>query len=134
MILEGTSMSCGVQQIDGLFNKPKNNLERIAKKMFGTPYAEGVAFVQWSDVFGRNEKGNRLYHYIKRKFPKSSIQRTKTAKNPNSGNRICIYTWKIPRNFKTWYKKVILKTNGSCSRNKFDLDWCKKHDCYPEDC
>jgi len=131
MYLAGTDMSCGVQQMTDITHEsPKENLLSLGDQM----YNQGLicAFVQWSDVWGRNKGGNKLYHYIRRHFPKSSIQRTKTAKNPNSRNRICVYIWKVPRNFKSWWKKQTY-TKG-CSKNKYDTDWCTKHDCYPESC
>lgn len=99
MYIADTEMSCGVVEIVGLRHDPKDTLFE-----FGTE-SPGCAFVQWSDVWGRYKKGNRLYHYIRKTFPRSFIQRTKPAKNPNSHNRICIYTWRIPKNFHSWYKK-----------------------------
>ena len=71
-----------------------------------------LAFIQWSDVWGRNKNGNRLYHYIRKQFPRSSIQRTKPVRNPNSGNKICVYTWQVPRDFKKWCKKNDLKSKS----------------------
>ena len=128
MILEDTSMSCGVRQIDGLLNKPKDNLMQIAKALY--VHRESAAFIQWSDVWGRNKKGNRLYHYIKRNFPKSSVQRTKTAKNPNSGNTICVYTWKVPRNLKKWYTKASGRGKCKFDTKNYNDEYCKVHKTY----
>jgi len=103
MYLCGTDMSCGIQQMSGLTNEPIDNLIAAGNQMYDEDAA--CAFLMWSDVWGRYKKGNRLYHYIRRTFPKSSIQRTSTAKNPHSHNIICVYTWKIPRGFKKWWKE-----------------------------
>jgi len=103
MYLCGTDMSCGVQQMSGLVRKPIDNLLAAADQIYDEDAQ--CAFLMWSDVWGRNKNGNRLYHYIRRNFPKSNLQRTATAKNPNSQNIICVYTWKIPRGFKKWWRE-----------------------------
>lgn len=107
MYLEETGMSCGVRNINGLWDNPEEILIHI--------YIEdhSFTFLQWSDVWGRYENGNKLYHFIRKNFPRSSIQRTKPGKNPNSKNKICIYTWQVPKNFKSWvlrWKRKIRNT------------------------
>lgn len=105
MFLEETGMSCGVRNINGLSPIPEKTLLDVYSK------EESFAFLQWSDVWGRYENGNKLYHFIRKHFPRSSVQRTKPLKNPNSTNKICIYTWRVPKNFKNWCVKVKKKGN-----------------------
>jgi hypothetical protein len=95
--------SCGCASLVDIHHKPKENVYQIAKQNEDWE----AAFVVWSDVLSRDSNGNKLYHYIRRHFPKSSVTRTKKAKNPNSGNQIAVYVWRLPRKkLKSWAKQV----------------------------
>jgi hypothetical protein len=99
-----TNMSCGVVQIDGLLSNPKDNLIKMSNYFYQDNYYR-FAYIQWSDVWGRNKSGNKLYHYINKLFP-GTVTRTKPVRNPNSSNTICIYTFRIPeRKLKSWWKE-----------------------------
>lgn len=102
--IDDSGISCGVIELSGLDNDPVRCLESLGDDLYLDNYHKG-AFVVWSDIFGKNMPGNKLYHYVRKTFPKSNLSRTKEARNPNSGNKICVYVWKIPRNFKTWWKE-----------------------------
>lgn len=122
MNLEGTGISCGVMQMEGISYGTSNSiLIQLGEEM----YLQGMncAFVTWSDRWGRNRGGNKLYHFIRRRFPKSNLQRTKAARNPNSGNKICLYIWQIPRGFKTWWKE-----NGGDIKKYCD-NYCSQYGC-----
>lgn len=114
MILDISGISCGVSELTGLTNDPKQMLIDIGKEFYMED--SSFAFLTWSDVWGRNKRGNKLYHYIRRQFPNSNVIRTKKARNPSSGNQICVYVWKIPRGFKKWFNSYEVaeedKTNG----------------------
>ena len=103
MYLTDVTISCGIQQFEGLSSSPRENLQTIGRQIY--KQSRPCAFVIWSDVWGRNQRGNKLYHYIRKIFPRHSIQRTTKAKNPSSGNQICVYTWKVPKRFEKWWKK-----------------------------
>lgn len=122
MHLLDIEMSCGVRNMSGLTDDPRQLLLSLDSELF-----DDTAFVQWSDVWGRYENGNKLYHYVRKQFPRSSIIRTKPARNPNSGNRICVYTWKIPKNFSKWCVKN-RKKDGKSSGPNCD-DYCRRHGC-----
>lgn len=101
--IDGTEMSCGVDQLHNLSSSPKENLLSVGKSLYY--YDERAAFITWSDVWGKNRRGNKLYRYVKRNFPKSKVIKTTTATNPNTKNKIVVFVWKIPRNFKKWWKE-----------------------------
>lgn len=109
MSINESDISCGVSQLSEISSISINNLSDLGNAMYNE--ADGnCAFIIWSDIWGKNKPGNRLYHYIKKEFPKSHVQRTAKAVNPNSKNTICVYTWKIPREFKRWWKDKCSKT------------------------
>lgn len=125
MNLSGTEMSCGVMQMEGVNSAPKGILLDLGNEIYNE-YMK-CAFVQWSDVWGRNKGGNKLYHYIRRNFPKSQLQRTKTAINPNTRNKICVYIWKIPRNFKKWWVKNQPKARAATGLHCDN--YCRQYGC-----
>jgi hypothetical protein len=64
------------------------------------------AFVVWSDIAGINRGGNKLFSFLEKTFPDSEVLKTKPARNPNSPNQICLYSWQVPRDeFKTWWEE-----------------------------
>lgn len=105
--VEGCDISCGVAQLFNLTNKPLESVIAIGDTIYGDECK--YAFVTWSDVWtkGGRSRGSRLYRFIRKTFPSSSVVRTRTARNPNSGNEICVYVWKVPK-FRNWW------LNNSC--------------------
>lgn len=105
-----SSISCGVNQLYGVSRgSPENILRDMSQYMYGPYHSRKFAFVTWSDVWRPKTGGggNKLYNYIRKHFPGSHIYRSRKSVNPNSGNKICVYYWKIPRKrFKKWAKKM----------------------------
>ena len=101
-----SNISCGVRQLYSLHADPDDNLADLGHYLYDTDNVwNNAAFIVWSDRWGRNRSGNKLYHRIKKLFPKSHIQRTRKAYNPSSGHNICVYTWQLPKGFKRWWGK-----------------------------
>lgn len=104
-IVEGSNVSCGVRTLHDLWGDPYNHIINLGRDIFVDNEDYSAAFVIWSDVWGRDTNGNSLYRFIKKTFPNSEVLRTKKKVNPNSGNQICVYIWRFPRNFRKWYMK-----------------------------
>ena len=116
--VQASNISCGVDQLFDLDKEPKDTLVCLGDNIFED--GGKIAFVAWSDIWGKNKRGSKLYHYIRKQFPKSQVVRTKKGKNPNNGNQICVYIWKIPRNFKKWYSSHSPEeSNGEWGSNNY---------------
>ncbi len=118
MQLTNSYISCGVRQLHGLHASPKANVKYLAQHISAKGTHRACAIVVWSDRWGWKNSGNKLYHYIKKTFPNSDVQRTEAVKNPNypnSGHKICVYTWVIPSNLAKWYAVV---TNPMAMKKK----------------
>lgn len=98
-------MSCGAVELESLDDNPEDSLLDLGACSYEENDAP-FAYAIWSDVFGRYRRGNKLYHYIRKNFKRSEIVRTKSARNPNSGNTIAVYVWRIPnKRFKKWWQE-----------------------------
>lgn len=100
--------SCGIESIEEI-DAPIRVLKGIYSGLTGDIYALPVpAFYVFSDVIGTKNKqspGQKLAKFIKKNLPNSNITRSCVRKNPNSGNRIAIWTWAPPRNLVSILKR-----------------------------
>lgn len=62
------------------------------------------AFYFFTDI-GRARRGHDLAKYI-RDHKLGKVSRSEAKRNPNTGNRVIIFTWALQGNsFKAWYRK-----------------------------
>lgn len=108
MVINRTSSCCGVGEIEGLYGittkNVKDTLLEIGENHF--PLDEKYPLYFWADIV-RNGKGNgkTLCDYI-RSQNIGFVYRSKTKKNPNSGNYINSYLWNVNHiEFRKWWNK-----------------------------
>jgi len=102
--------SCGIASIEEI-DAPLSVLRGIYSELTDDIYVTPVpAFYVFSDVIGTKNKqsaGQKLAKFIKKNLPNSNITRSCVRKNPNSGNRIAIWTWAPPRNLVSILKRTL---------------------------
>lgn len=99
MYAEGSSISCGVREINGL-RSPKRYLVRDFKQAaLGRVRWDGykAAHLLFSDV-ARNSPGYELAKELRRIYP-GSIRMSPVARNDNSSNDIRVWIFTPPEEF-----------------------------------
>jgi hypothetical protein len=100
--IRGTSC-CGIDEIANIsVGSIKRTIEIVAHKLFVEK--DRAAFYFFSDI-GEQKYGKALTTYII-KHNLGIVQYTIPKRNPNSPNKLVVYTWIVaPNNFRKWYKK-----------------------------
>lgn len=112
--LEGSGISCGVDQLEGLYNQtPLQIIYRVARCClnreavdidYDERRAHGFGYIIFSDTI-REDNGQKLADYI-HKNKLGAISSPKAKRNPNSGNMIKVWTWSVNnRALARWYKE-----------------------------
>lgn len=91
-----SNLSCGILELTRLTRSPKADLLQALHSRQGE--SELPIWI-WSNT------NQRLYDYIKKTFGESGLTMSKWARNPNTGNKICVFTWRVNRRkLRAWYK------------------------------
>jgi hypothetical protein len=110
--LTKTDMSCGVYMLEDLGGQSHVLIKRIMAgyKNQATLQRRNYGFAQvvWSDA-DRCGNGDRLFDYIKKRYPNTKIVRLRCPESPTTHNDITTYIWNIPHTQlvrDVFYKKV----------------------------
>jgi len=100
--IDDLSGCCGVQVVHGLHQNTRAILLDIAKKRFS--FEEPCAFYIFTDRV-RRKYGKELAKLIN-KLDIGPVTAIRPKKNPNSHNKIIIWTWDVDdKKFKSWWFK-----------------------------
>lgn len=108
-MIEGSDMSCcGVREMNGLEDTPKETLQEMCAEICRGECDHTrwplFRYAIFSDTH-RSRKGINLAAYIQR-HRLGSVISTRWNVNPNSGNRLKVWTWTLnSTNLKTWWKR-----------------------------
>lgn len=95
-----SDISCGVGQAFDLWGTtPAQAMEVLADS------ALSYAIILFSDRAGKRSTGSRLAAALNRKF-RGSVKESKSVRNPNTGNKIRVWTLTITPAFRKWAADV----------------------------
>lgn len=105
---------CGIREFSGLPEDPFDAIDEIALDIFGQPrnfngeLFERYAFVMFSQNDIQENLGRNLMEAIN-DYNLGECTLTGEASNPNTGNTITLFLWKLDHNaIYEYYKKSIL--------------------------
>lgn len=99
---------CGLNEIEGIAGTnsqkdAKDIIKEVARSQFAS--MDKCAFYVFTDI-GPQKNARTLSKFIQ-KNKLGTIQKSITKKNPNTLNRLVVYTWAIDRAaFKQWYQTL----------------------------
>lgn len=105
---------CGLDEIDGIDDTPKNVLVSVCEDKYpdrewaedGDQIGQEQAFILFTDNVSDNNYGVNLAKYIK-KNKLGTFTATRARENPNTGNMVRVWVWSPnEKNLKAWYNAL----------------------------
>lgn len=102
MEIEGLTC-CAIQEIDRPCKMANDSLAEICRARYVDENT--CAFYIYSAISGEDTGQKNLTKYIKSE-KLGEVLKTKSSINPNSGNRITVWIWRVnKKNLKAWWNK-----------------------------